>query len=215
VILIVSALALAVIVGYAIGGRLRNLEHLRLRWWGLAVGGLLVQLAPFPHGFPHWAAFVVLLASFVMLIAFGILNWRVAGLPVILLGLCLNGLVITVNQGMPVTRAALANSGQESLLGELIRHGGAKHHLADDDDHLVFLSDAIGVPKPIGQAISLGDIFVYVGMIWTVAAAMRGRSRETVMAPQPEPASRRNPAGAPNPPAGPSPPMSPETPPRS
>jgi hypothetical protein len=214
-ILIASALVLAVVVGYAVGGRLRNLEHLRLRWWGLALGGLLIQLLPYPRSFPHWVAVAALLVSFAMLIAFGVLNRRIAGVPLILFGLCLNGLVIAVNSGMPVTQGALEGSGQESLVAVLIHNGGTKHHLANHDDHLVFLSDAIGVPKPIGQAVSVGDIFVYAGMIWAVAAAMRGRSPAKATVPPPEPASRRDPPEPRGPPPNPSPATNPGTPPRS
>lgn len=213
-ILLVGVLALAVIVGYAIGGRLRNLETLRLRWWGLAIGGLFLQLLPFPASWPHGVAVAALLASFVLLVVFGVLNWRVAGVPVILFGLCLNGLVIAVNQGMPVTLGALEGSGQASLLDELVHNGGTKHHLATDGDHLVFLSDSIGIPKPIGQAVSVGDLLVYAGLVWAIAGAMRGRSRETATAPQPEPASRPDPPEPPGPP-GRSPATNPGTPPRS
>jgi hypothetical protein len=214
-ILLVSVLVLAVLVGYAAGGRLRNLETMRLRWWGLALGGLLIQLVPLPSSWPHGVAVAALLVSFAMPIAFGVLNWRVTGVPVILFGLCLNGLVITVNQGMPVTLGALKGSGQESLLNELIHNGGTKHHLATSDDKLVFLSDAIGIPKPIGQAVSVGDMFVYAGLVWAVAAAMRGRSRETAPAPRPEPASRPDPPEPPGPRGSPSPATNPGTPPRS
>src|SRR6185312_11581480 len=38
VILLLWAIVLAFIIGYATGGRLRNLEHVRLRAWPLAVG---------------------------------------------------------------------------------------------------------------------------------------------------------------------------------
>jgi hypothetical protein len=214
-ILLVSVLVLAVIVGYVAGGRLRNLETLRLRWWGLALGGLFLQLVPLPSSWPHGVAVAALLVSFAMLIVFGVLNWRVAGVPLILFGLCLNGLVITVNQGMPVTLGALEGSGQESLLHDLVHNGGTKHHLATDDDRLVFLSDAIGIPKPIGQAVSVGDIFVYAGLVWAIAAAMRGRSRETATAPPPERASRPDPPDPPSPPPNPTPATNPGTPPRS
>ncbi len=199
-LLIVAALVLAVLIGYAVGGRLRNLEHLRLRWWGLALGGLMLQVAHYPANIAHWLAFVILMASFVMLIGFGVLNRRVMGLPIILFGLCLNLLVIGVNQGMPVTKQALNDSGQANLVEDLIQHGGEKHHLATDDDHLVFLADAIGIPNPIGQAVSVGDIFVYAGLIWTIAAAMRGRSRETETAPPREEGSPPNPEDRSSPP---------------
>ena len=34
-------------MGRLAGGRVRNLEHVQLAWWGLALGGLAVQLVLF------------------------------------------------------------------------------------------------------------------------------------------------------------------------
>ena len=186
VILLLWAIALALIIGYATGGRLRNLEHVRLRGWPLALGGLALQLIPFPGSWPDWIAIAVLLLSFALLAVFALMNMKFKGVPVILFGLCLNALVISLNSGMPVTREALENSGQDDLITYLIEHGGAKHHLATDDDVLLALGDVIGIPPPIGQAISVGDIFVYAGMIWALAFAMRARSPASEPAPPPE-----------------------------
>jgi Family of unknown function (DUF5317) len=59
-----------------------------------------------------------------------------------------------------------------------------KHHLADDDDRLLALGDVIALPAPIGQAISIGDIFTYGGVVVVVVAGMRRRTKE-----QPAPAA--------------------------
>jgi Family of unknown function (DUF5317) len=200
-ILLGGAIVVALVIGYATGGRLHHLEGMRLRWWGLAIGGLLLQLAPFPSSWNHNVGIAALLISFAMLIAFAWLNRRWAGVPVILFGLCLNALVIGVNQGMPVTREALVNSGQGNLLGDLRAHGGAKHHLAHHDT-LLALGDVIGIPKPIGQAVSVGDIFVYAGMIWAIAAGMRERS--------PSATPERSPGTAPARPPEPATPLTPQ-----
>jgi hypothetical protein len=189
-ILLAGTLVLAILVGYLTGGRLRNLGTLTLRWWPLALAGLALQLVPYPESFPDWVAVAALLVSFAMLMVFAWVNRRWAGFGLILFGLALNALVITVNQGMPVSREALVNSDQGDLLDYLIEHGGAKHHLATDDDRLLALGDVIGIPGPIGQAISIGDIFVYVGLILVIAAAMRGRPAAKETAPPPEPGSR-------------------------
>jgi hypothetical protein len=122
-----------------------------------------------------------------MLLVFAWVNRQKAGFVLILFGLALNTLVIAVNQGMPVAREALVNSDQEDLLEYLIEHGGAKHHLATEDDKLLALGDVIGIPKPIGQAISIGDVFVYLGLILAIAGAMRERSPAKEPAPPPEP----------------------------
>ena len=56
----------------------------------------------------------------------------------------MNFLVIGLNQGMPVARQALVSSGQADTLDDLIANPYPKHHLASDDDYVVFLGDVIG-----------------------------------------------------------------------
>jgi hypothetical protein len=208
VLLVASVVVAGVALGYAFGGRARNLETLRLRWWGLAPVGLVMQLAPTPvegHG-GHLLALSLLLASYVVLLAFAAKNLRLAGFPLIAAGLVLNGLVISLNGGMPVTEGALRASGQGGLLHDLVLHGGAKHHLAHDETFL-FLGDVIPVPQPIGQVVSAGDVLVYAGMLWLLVAAMRRRPEAPAPAgsivegvegasPPVEPGSRRPPPSA-------------------
>src|SRR5206468_4995 len=110
---------------------------------------------------------------------FAALNIRLAGVPLILAGLALNLLVIASNGGMPVSREALESSGQGDVLQELIDEGAAKHHLLTDDDVLTALADVIPVGGPIKQVVSLGDVFVYAGVVWLIVAVMRGRIPQT------------------------------------
>jgi hypothetical protein len=58
--------------------------------------------------------------------------------------------------------------------------GAAKHHLMTDDDILTFLADVIPVGTPMNQTMSVGDVFVYAGLIWLVVSAMRGRSADVL-----------------------------------
>jgi hypothetical protein len=97
-------------------------------------------------------------------------------------GLCLNFLVIAVNEGMPVTREAVLASDQAETLDDLSSAGGSKHHLATPEDDLLFLADRIGIPSPVAQAVSVGDVVAYAGIVWFVVAAMRRR-------PEPVPAT--------------------------
>ena len=178
-ILVAIVAILAIGGGYAVGGRVRNLERLRLRWWPLAPIGFAMQLAPVPVAGEGGDAIAIglLIASYVLLIAFCILNLRTAGFPVMLVGLALNMLVISANGGMPVGREALEASGQEALLQDLVEGEGAKHHLEGEGDVLTFLADVIPVPPPVRQVISVGDIVVYLGVIWLVADGMRHSAR--------------------------------------
>ena len=63
------------------------------------------------------------MVSLGLLFAFAVLNLRLPGFWLILIGICLNALVIGVNQGMPVTHHALVVSDQSATLGAL-EHGG-------------------------------------------------------------------------------------------
>ncbi len=181
--LFVSVIALAVLLGYVFGGRLRRLERLPLRWWGLAIAGLGIQFLPLPEGASGNDLVVrtgVLALSYVLLLVFAIANVRIVGMPLILIGLASNGLVIVANGGMPVSMRALEASGQEDVVQLLVHEGAAKHHLMTDDDVLTFLADVIPVGTPMNQVMSVGDVFVYAGLIWLVVSAMRGRSADVL-----------------------------------
>jgi hypothetical protein len=171
--LVLPAFAVAILIGYARGGRLAALADLRLRWQGVALLGLLLQVMLWPGG--DWPLFY-LYASFVLLIAFAIVNVRIAGVALILVGVALNFTVIALNRGMPVSVEAIVASGQADSLGELVDDGGAKHHLASPADHLRFLGDVIAIPA-LEQAVSVGDVFTYGGVMVLIVAGMGRRRR--------------------------------------
>ena len=181
-------IAFAVLVGYLTGGRLSRFESMRLRLWGLAILGLGIQFFPLPAGTAGTDLFVrtiVLSASYTLLLAFAAVNIRVPGMVLVLIGLACNFAVIAANGGMPVRAETLRDSGQDVVLA---LEGAAKHHLMTDEDALTVLGDVIAVPQPIGQAISIGDVFMYVGLIWLIVGAMRARIPSRSLA---EPARRR------------------------
>jgi len=172
--LILGAIVVAVAVGFLIGGSLRNLSHVRIRWSALALVGLGLQLVPVGSN-QSGLGFGLLMFSYALLMAFAIVNIRSSGFPLIVVGLVLNALVIGVNHGMPVERHALVASGQGNTLVALEHDGGAKHHLATSRDRLLFLGDVVAVPQPAGQVVSAGDVFTYAGVIWFVLGGMRRR----------------------------------------
>jgi hypothetical protein len=157
-------------VGYLLGGRLRNVADLQLRWPALALVGLALQFVTGPGDTVPLAC---LYLSFVLLIVFTVANIRVFGFPLILAGVVCNLLVIGANGGMPVSAHALEASDQGQFLGDLENNPYPKHHLATEDDLLRFLGDVIPVPTPVAQAISLGDILTYGGVGMVIVGAMR------------------------------------------
>jgi Family of unknown function (DUF5317) len=167
VLLIALTLIVGILLGLALGGSLRDFPTIGVRWWPLALAGVVLQFLNPGGAFGH----ATVLASFALLLAFAGLNFGAPGFLLIIVGLALNTVVIAANGGMPVAREAVARSGQEGALTDLREHGGAKHHLADDGSVLLTLGDAIGIPRPIGQAVSVGDLVLDVGIAWYIAAA--------------------------------------------
>lgn len=170
--LILVTVALATIVGLVTGGSLRAFPSIPLRWWGLAIAGVVLQFVPVPGVL----AYAVLLLSFAVLLVFTFINLRAAGFILIFVGLMLNAVVIVANHGMPVTMRALAASGEVTTLHELRTNGGAKHHLADQGSVLLSLADSIGIGTPIDEAVSVGDLCVQLGVGWFIVAALRPRA---------------------------------------
>ncbi len=181
--LVLVSFSLAVVVGYLMGGRLSGLSTLKVKWFTLALVGLVMQMAPVPGN--RWPM-MMLYASFVLLLVFAFANIRVAGFLFVAVGIVLNFSVIAANGGMPVSRASLIASGQVDTLSALASSGGAKHHLATGADELIDLGDVIAIPPPVAQSVSVGDVFTYLGVAWLIVAGMRQR----VPAVDPETAGR-------------------------
>jgi hypothetical protein len=182
VLLIVAVIVAGLLVGIALGGDIRTLSELKLRWWPLALIGLGLQLFPVPSmdgQLDRWLGEGLLAGSFVVLLIFVAMNIRLAGFPVIALGFALNLLVISVNGGMPVTEQAIRQaygSRSPTEITRLREHEGAKHHLARDDDVLLPLADVIPVGAPLHQVLSAGDLVFMVGVFWVIAAATKGEA---------------------------------------
>jgi len=171
VILLFTILATSALAGVATGRTLRGFPAVALRLAPVAFLGLVLQILPLSGE----AGLAALLLSFGLLLAFAIANVTAPGFVLLSVGLLLNLIVIGMNGGMPVTREALADSGQIGSIEELETGGGNKHHLEDERSVLLPLADAIGLPRPIGQAVSVGDLCMYAGAGWFVFAAMRRR----------------------------------------
>lgn len=178
-VLLVAIVAVSILVGLLLRGSLRRFEHVRLRWWGLALLGLGLQFVPVPTGLSGTDLLVrvaVLSCSYSLLVLFAALNVRTTGMPLVLIGLLLNAAVVIPNGGMPVSAEAVARSGQDGALEALTAGTTGKHHLMTDDDVLTPLADIIPIPEPIGAIASVGDLVLYLGVAWLIVAVMLGRT---------------------------------------
>lgn len=110
-------------------------------------------------------------SSYVLLLAFIVLNWRRVGFVVVGVGVVLNLLAIVTNGGlMPVSPAAMERAGlQDELVG--VDSGDplplSKNVLLDESDtNFQWLSDRIpwDSPGPV-PLLSVGDIVVVIGLV--------------------------------------------------
>ncbi len=174
---LVVVLFVAMTVAVLRGGRLTNLADIRLRWWLLLPIGFLIQWATLLLPDRSWAPTVgvsMILASYVLLIGMVFANRDRKGMWLAGVGILLNFTVILVNGGMPVMREAAVVAGG---FGGEIDLGGAfnyKHVVLDQTTRLPFLGDVIPVRiAGQGQVISLGDVFLAVGLGRFLEAELR------------------------------------------
>lgn len=130
----------------------------RFRAPGTLWAGVMLQVAAGLGDLDGPVAVTSLVASFVLLVAFALVNVRVVGMPVVLVGLSLNLAVIAVNQGMPVRASAVVTIG-----GDPAGVGTGSHHLATSEDRFTALGDAIPV-EPARQVVSFGDLILVAGV---------------------------------------------------
>ncbi|MEA2554997.1 MAG: hypothetical protein QOI60_328 [Actinomycetota bacterium] len=169
---VVPLVILALLAGLVAGGSLRAFERVRVHWWAAALVGLLLQAAPAARD--HRLAVAALAASYCFLVAFALINRRLPGAWLVMLGLGLNLAVVLPNGGMPVSASAVdaAGGSASAQIDDL------KHHVAEGNDVLVFMGDVIPVPGPIGIVLSPGDVLLYTGIAWFLLAVTLGRSGE-------------------------------------
>jgi hypothetical protein len=155
-----APLALAVLIGLAVGlaagGRWQRLAEVRWRLAPLCLLALAVQLVLFSRVewlvaplVPVGPALHVL--TLLLVLASLLANWRLPGLPVLILGALLNSAVIAANEGhMP---RALPNRG-----GPL-----SNTALMDEATVLAPLGDWVPGPFPPGALYSPGDVLIGLG----------------------------------------------------
>jgi len=165
--------ALALGVALVTGGSLGRISTTELRHPSILAVAVGIQLAlevlhPTSGTAGHLAS-ALLVVSYVLLLLFCAANLRLRGLAVVAVGIALNGLVITLNQGMPIRapEAAVETT--------------TKHHAERPSDKLTGLGDIILVPA-LRQSLSFGDLIMMVGLVDVVFHCSRKPSvrRRTV-----------------------------------
>jgi hypothetical protein len=118
--------------------------------------------------------FYIVVASFIVLLAFSLRNLLKPGFAIITLGIFANALVSILNTGMPVVVEAGKKITETSV-----------HQNAKSTDILGFLGDRFDFNLfsfiGLGQIISIGDVILGVGIIVLMFFASRTSSQEKVV----------------------------------
>jgi hypothetical protein len=173
VVLVLAAVGL--LAGMLTGGRLRRLGAVPVRRPVLLLGALVAQGVGALLTVRWDSAYVTGLAlSGLLATGFVVVNRRVAGVPLVGVGLVLNAVVIGANGAMPVSLAAAERVGLSEE--RLALDGDPRHEAVDANTRLGPFGDVIGVPLPWGaEIVSAGDVLVAAGAGWFLFAGVRGR----------------------------------------
>jgi hypothetical protein len=169
VVVVVLAMALVPLAR----GRLAALLDLRIRWAGLLLLALAIQLVPalLPGETNAWRTGAHI-ASFPLGLAVVWANRRIPGIWLIGLGALLNGIAIVANGGvMPASASALRTAGLDPAPDVFVN----SDVLADPE--LLFLGDVFAVPEswPFANVFSVGDVLVALGAAYTIHAVCGSR----------------------------------------
>jgi hypothetical protein len=168
------AVAAALLIPLVTLGSYKRLFETKLRWAGLLAASLAIQLGLEFYSLPHryWdnIGYALLVASYVLLLAFVARNLTLRGMSIVLIGIACNAIVITLNHGMPVKIPPewRHESWAEATL---------KHHPREEGDKLLGLSDIIIVRHPVNNVLSFGDLILAIGLCDVAFHASRNPRR--------------------------------------
>jgi len=174
-----EAVILGIVIGLVRNGSIRNISFTKIRGWFIVIFALILQISTLilsnisiveSYGkYFH-------IASAVLIILTLIINLDKKGIWIILIGAILNFLVIVMNgYKMPINFDGLRLAGLESII-DGINSGDITNYrpLKEVTDWTKHLGKYIVIPKPypMAKVISIGDLFMTLGIIFFVQGEM-------------------------------------------
>lgn len=177
-IVVVGAGAVAALTG----GGWQGFGELDLRAMPLVVGAVALQVLGAllaDHTGTSWCYSAGLAGSAACALGFCLANLRVAGIPLVALGLVLNAVVVARNGAMPVSIFAAHRAGVSIL--SIATGNDPRHTIAGIGSVWRWLGDIIPLPLPwVPEVASPGDLLVAAGLgEFIVMASRRGHGAQT------------------------------------
>lgn len=174
--MVIETITLSLLIGKLRGGKIGNLSNLYINGWYLIVVSFLVEIVSLLIVANSQGALSNIIESYffyihaiiylLLIISLG-MNLKHRGFIFTFFGAILNFIPIVFNNGkMPVSIKALKFSDQYTKLALLDEGRILTHSLADEMTRFTFLGDIIpiGKPYPLPKIISIGDIFIAIGI---------------------------------------------------
>lgn len=171
-----EAIILSLIVGYIRGGRIIELAKIPLKRVELIVLAVILKfgadyLAGMGFSWINKYNLYIQITCYLMMFIFFIFNYMIFGMKIISVGTLFNFLVIIANKGyMPVWSKVLS----KAQITFLASGKSTTHTLMVAQTKFKFLADIIYIspPYPFRQLISIGDIFISIGVFVLIQKVM-------------------------------------------
>ncbi len=168
------------IIGLIRGGKVSNIKKLKLTHpWMIFLSVLievfLLLLMRNDVEITQLFAFLASIPQYFLLFLFIWFNRQLPYIQVIGLGCFLNALVILLNFGsMPLADIAAYIRESESASQYLLERNLVTYHIINENTKLWFLGDIIWLPSPFYAFISIGDLFLYSGVLLLIQHIITG-----------------------------------------
>ena len=178
--LLVYGVVAAIIIGYLLGGRLKNYLNRPLRGVFLPAFALAIEASfgPLAERFPprYWLGWATC-AEYALLAAFLILNFRRRGVKLLTLATISNFAAICANGfSMPVTPNIYDYPALSGLIARIQAGKLPEYVLVDWDAPLWFLGDTLPIFNGLA---SVGDLLMAAGMFLLIISLMRQKPAQS------------------------------------
>lgn len=181
---------LVILTGLAVGwirkGRILSMPFMKLKLiWLLFVAYVLQHIS---IAWLHGTAYeVVLVVSYLSILGFCVVNWRIPGVIWNLVGTAANFLVMVVNGLRMPAYVPAARALDPALIPALMRGQYGKSVAMSTHTNLNFLGDIFSFAIKPASLISVGDILFAIGLVILIQHAMRSEGGPAGHAVQAEP----------------------------
>lgn len=182
--MLIESMGTSLIVGKIRKGKVKNIGNIHIKGWYLFIIGFILEFTSVFLKAKNVDFAVKILdnyfiyihcISYILIFIGLVLNFDKKSMIIIFIGTMLNFAAIMSNGGqMPVSKAGMINAGLPEQAMMLENKQIITHTLIDDTTRLSILGDTIPLskPYPLPKMISIGDIFLGLGVFFLIQEAM-------------------------------------------